>query len=87
VEPELAEAIARPWTYDQDPRGHLGWLADADWKVLVGDWVVGPQAGEWIHHASLAIRTGILVEVLRGQVAQFPTFHEAYFAALEKLGS
>lgn len=38
-------------------------------------------------HASLAIRTGIPLELLRDQVAQFPTFHEAYFAALEMFGS
>lgn len=87
VELDLAKAIARPWIYDQDPRGHLGLLADADRKVLVGAWAVGPQAGEWIHHASLAIRTGIPLEVLRDQIAQFPTFHEAYYEALEKFGS
>ncbi|MHA7278040.1 hypothetical protein ACX80O_16230 [Arthrobacter sp. Hz1] len=40
-----------------------------------------------IHHAALALRTGIPLEVLRDQVAQFPTFDEAYFAALEKFGS
>jgi pyruvate/2-oxoglutarate dehydrogenase complex dihydrolipoamide dehydrogenase (E3) component len=85
AELDVAMAIARPWTYEQDPRGELGLLADADAKVLVGAWAVGPQAGEWIHQASLAIRTRIPLDVLRDQVAQFPTYHEAYLEALDKL--
>lgn len=85
VELDLAQALARPWTYEQDPRGHLGLLADAERKVLIGAWAVGPMAGEWIHQASLAIRTQLPLDVLRDQVAQFPTYHEAYQAALDEL--
>lgn len=85
TELDLSNAIARPWTYEQDPRGHLGLLADADRKVLIGAWAIGPQAGEWIHQAALAIRTQLPLETLRDQVAQFPTYHEAYQAALEQL--
>lgn len=85
VELDLAQSLARPWTYEREPRGHLGLLADADRKVLVGAWAVGPMAGEWIHQASLAIRTQLPVDVLRDQVAQFPTYHEAYLAALDEL--
>lgn len=85
TELDLANAIARPWTYEQDPRGHLGLLADVEQKVLIGAWAIGPQAGEWIHQASLAIRTQLPLETLLDQVAQFPTYHEAYQAALEQL--
>lgn len=85
TELDLSNAIARPWTYEQDPRGHLGLLADTERKVLIGAWAIGPQAGEWIHQASLAIRTQLPLETLLDQVAQFPTYHEAYQAALEKL--
>lgn len=85
TELDLAEAIARPWTYEQNPRGHLGLLADTGSKTLIGAWAVGPMAAEWIHHASLAIRTKIPIETLRDQVAQFPTYNEAYQAALEHL--
>ncbi|OMH24797.1 pyridine nucleotide-disulfide oxidoreductase [Tersicoccus phoenicis] len=87
TELDLADAIARPWTYEQNPRGHLGLLADAEKKVLIGAWAIGPQAGEWIHQASLAIRTQLPLEILLDQVAQFPTYHEAYQAALEQLGA
>ncbi|MET1034998.1 MAG: NAD(P)/FAD-dependent oxidoreductase [Arthrobacter sp.] len=85
VELDVAAALARPWTYEREPEAHLGLLADAERRVLLGAWAVGPQAGEWIHYAALAIRAEIPLHVLRDQVAQFPTFHEAYLAALEKL--
>jgi dihydrolipoamide dehydrogenase len=85
TELDIADAIARPWTYEQNPRGFLGLLADQNNKTLVGAWAVGPMAGEWIHHASLAIRTKIPIDTLRDQVAQFPTYNEAYQVALDHL--
>ncbi|TQN43120.1 dihydrolipoamide dehydrogenase [Blastococcus colisei] len=85
AEVDLAQAIARPWTYERDPRGHLGLLADPDRRVLLGAWAVAPQAGEWIHQASLAIRAGIGIDTLLDQVAQFPTYTEGYLTALEAL--
>lgn len=81
----LADAIARPWTYEKDPRGELGLLADRERDVLVGAWAVAPLAGEWIHYAALAIKTQTPLAVLRDTVAQFPTFSEAYLKALDKL--
>jgi dihydrolipoamide dehydrogenase len=86
AEISLADAITRPWTYERDPRGALGLLADRDRGVLVGAWAVAPLASEWIHQAALAIRAQIPVGVLLDQVAQYPTYSEAYLAALERLG-
>ena len=85
AEVDLAGSLARPWTYERDPRGHLGLLADTDRRVLVGAWAVAPQAGEWIHEAALAIRAGVSIDVLREQVAQFPSFSEGYLTATEAL--
>lgn len=85
VELDLAHAIARPWTYEENPRGNLGLLVDTDRKILIGAWAIAPQAGEWIHQASLAIRAQIPIDTLLDQVAQFPTYNEAYLAALEKI--
>ncbi len=82
---DLARSIARPWTYEEDPRGHLGLVANRDRRVLVGAWAVAPKAGEWIHQASQAIRAEISIEKLRDMVAQFPTYSEAYLNALEEL--
>jgi pyruvate/2-oxoglutarate dehydrogenase complex dihydrolipoamide dehydrogenase (E3) component len=85
VELDLADTIARPWTYEQDPRGHLGLLVDTQRRLLVGAWAVAPQAGEWIHQASLAIRARTPLETMLDQVAQFPTYSESFLTALEKL--
>ena len=81
----LADSIDRPWTYERDPRGSLGILADRDRRVLVGAWAVAPLASEWIHQAALAIRAQIPIDTLLDQVAQYPTYSEAYLAALEQL--
>jgi pyruvate/2-oxoglutarate dehydrogenase complex dihydrolipoamide dehydrogenase (E3) component len=81
----LPESIARPWTYETDPRGELCVIADPKAQVLVGAWAVGPLAGEWIHYAALAIKTAAPVSVLKDTVAQFPTYTEAYLNALEAL--
>jgi pyruvate/2-oxoglutarate dehydrogenase complex dihydrolipoamide dehydrogenase (E3) component len=86
AEISLADAIARPYTYERDPRGALGLLADRDRRILVGAWAVAPLASEWIHTAALAIRAAIPLDVLLDQVAQFPTYSEAYLAALDQLG-
>jgi dihydrolipoamide dehydrogenase len=60
-------------------------LADRDRGVLVGAWAVAPLASEWIHQAALAIRAQIPIAVLLDQVAQFPSYSEAYLIALEQL--
>jgi dihydrolipoamide dehydrogenase len=81
----LAEAIARPSTYEKDPRGEIGVIADREHGTLVGAWAVSPLAGEWIHYAALAIKTRTPLAVLRDTVAQFPTYSEAYLEAIKQL--
>jgi pyruvate/2-oxoglutarate dehydrogenase complex dihydrolipoamide dehydrogenase (E3) component len=83
----LPDVIARPWTYEKDPRGELGLVADIQRGSLVGAWAVAPLAGEWIHYAALAIKTGTPLEVLRDTVAQFPTFSEGFLKALEAINA
>ncbi|MBK5238222.1 MAG: NAD(P)/FAD-dependent oxidoreductase [Actinomycetales bacterium] len=85
TEIDLATSISRPWTYEENPRGHLGLLMDTERNVLIGAWAIAPLAGEWIHQASLAIRAHIPIDTLLDQVAQYPSYNEAYLAALEKL--
>jgi dihydrolipoamide dehydrogenase len=82
---DLPSTIARPYTYDQDPRGTLSLVVDQHRGVLVGAWAVAPLAGEWIHQAVLAIRAEIPITVLTDTIAQFPTFSEALGAALRTL--
>jgi len=85
AEVDLPRLIARPWTYEREPRGWLGLLADTDRDILVGAWAIAPQAGEWIHQAALAIRAAIPIDLLLDQVPQFPTYTEGYLNALEAL--
>jgi len=85
AEVSIPDAADRSWTYERDPRGALGLLADRDRRVLVGAWAVAPLAGEWIHQAALAIRARIPIDTLLDQVAQYPTYSEAYLVALEQL--
>ncbi len=85
AEVDLSNAIARPWTYENNPRGHLGVLADRRRRVLIGAWAVGPQASEWIHTAALAVREQLPIERLRDQVAQFPTYNEGWLKAFQEL--
>ena len=85
TEVNLPEAITRPWTYETDPQGTLGLLADQRRKVLIGAWAVAPMASEWIHQAALATRAQIPLAILRDHVPQFPTYSEAYLAGLELL--
>lgn len=82
---ELADEIARPWTYERDPRGTLELLADRERQTLVGAWAVSPLAGEWIHLAALAIKTSTPIAVLKDTVPQFPSYTEAYLKALDQL--
>lgn len=77
--------VARTYTYEQDPRGELSVVFDRDRQVMLGAWAVAPLASEWIHQAVLAIKAEIPLVVLRETVAQFPSYSEAYFFALQQL--
>src|SRR5262249_25046185 len=82
---DLPTTIARPYTYEQSPKGTLSVVVDRERDVLVGAWAVAPLASEWIGQAVLAIRAEIPIRVLRDTIAQFPTFSEGFGAALRML--
>jgi pyruvate/2-oxoglutarate dehydrogenase complex dihydrolipoamide dehydrogenase (E3) component len=82
---DLPTSIARPYTFEEDPRGVFGIVADMERQLLVGAWAVAPLAGEWIHQAVLAIRAAIPIPVLKDTIAQFPSFSEAFGTALRSL--
>jgi pyruvate/2-oxoglutarate dehydrogenase complex dihydrolipoamide dehydrogenase (E3) component len=82
---DLPTSIARPYTFEQEPRGRASLVVDRARGVLVGAWAVAPLAGEWIHQAVLAVRAEVPIEVLGDTIAQFPSFSEAIGAALRAL--
>lgn len=78
-------ATDRTETYGKDLFGGAGIVVDASRDVLVGAWGVGPDAGEWIHTAALAVKAEIPLAVLRDFVPQFPTFNELWTAVVREL--
>ncbi|MBA3421097.1 MAG: NAD(P)/FAD-dependent oxidoreductase [Thermoleophilaceae bacterium] len=83
---DLVASIARPVTYEQEPRGQeLELVADRERGLLVGTWAVAPLAGEWIHQAAMAIKLRAPLEVLRDTVSQFPTYAEGFTNAVRAL--
>ena len=80
--------VAKMETYTRayaESNGFLTLLSDGD--VLTGAYALGPEAGEWLQQATLAIRAGVPLAVLRDVIQPFPTFSEIYVAALKALRS
>ncbi len=63
--------------------GFLTLLSDGE--RLTGAYALGPEAGEWLQQATLAIRARVPLEVLRDTIQPFPTFSEIYADALKAL--
>jgi pyruvate/2-oxoglutarate dehydrogenase complex dihydrolipoamide dehydrogenase (E3) component len=66
-----------------DSNGFLSLLSDGE--RLTGAYALGPEAGEWLQQATLAIRARVPLEVLSDTIQPFPTFSEIYVAALKAL--
>ena len=66
-----------------ESNGFLTLLSDGE--RLTGAYALGPEAGEWLQQATLAIRARVPLEVLRDTIQPFPTFSEIYVAALKAL--
>jgi dihydrolipoamide dehydrogenase len=78
--------VAKTATYTHDyaqSKGFLTLLSDGD--RLTGAYALGPEAGEWMQQATLAIRARVPLAVLRDVIQPFPTFSEIYVAALKAL--
>ena len=52
---------------------------------MVGAYALGPEAAEWMQHATLAIRARVPLDVLRDTIQPFPTFSEIYVEAVKAL--
>jgi dihydrolipoamide dehydrogenase len=57
----------------------------SDGERLTGAYALGPEAGEWLQQATLAIRARIAVEVMIDTIQPFPSFSGIYGAALTEL--
>jgi pyruvate/2-oxoglutarate dehydrogenase complex dihydrolipoamide dehydrogenase (E3) component len=78
--------VAKTATYThayRDSNGYLTLLSDGE--RLLGAHALGPEAGEWLQQATLAIRAAIPLDVLVDTIQPFPTFSEIYVGALKAL--
>jgi pyruvate/2-oxoglutarate dehydrogenase complex dihydrolipoamide dehydrogenase (E3) component len=82
----LISEVAKTATYTHayaESNGFLTLLSDG--QRLTGGYALGPEAGEWLQQATLAIRAHVPIDVLRDVIQPFPTFSEIYVAALNTL--
>ncbi|HTX31462.1 MAG TPA: NAD(P)/FAD-dependent oxidoreductase [Solirubrobacteraceae bacterium] len=82
----LLSQVARTPTYTHayaKSNGFLTLLSDGE--RLTGAYALGPEAGEWLQQATLAIRAQVPLEVLRDTIQPFPSFSDIHADALKAL--
>jgi dihydrolipoamide dehydrogenase len=82
----LLSEVPKTATYTHayaDSNGFLTMVSDGE--RLTGAYGLGPEAGEWLQQATLAIRARVPLAVLRDTIQPFPSFSEIHAAALHAL--
>jgi dihydrolipoamide dehydrogenase len=79
---DVSKTAAYTREYADSP-GYLTLISDGE--RLTGAHAVGPEAGEWLQQATLAIRARIGLDVLLDTIQPFPTFSEIYLWTLKEL--
>jgi pyruvate/2-oxoglutarate dehydrogenase complex dihydrolipoamide dehydrogenase (E3) component len=70
--------------YAEGP-GFLTLVSDGEW--LTGAYALGPEAGEWLQQATLAIRARVPLAVFEDVIQPFPTFSEIFLHGLTELAA
>jgi pyruvate/2-oxoglutarate dehydrogenase complex dihydrolipoamide dehydrogenase (E3) component len=81
----LAE-VPRTSTYTRayaDKPGFMTLVSDGE--RVTGAYAVGPEAGEWLQQATLAIRARVPLALMEDVIQPFPTFSEAFLHAMQEL--
>jgi dihydrolipoamide dehydrogenase len=82
----LVSDVPKTATYTHayaESNGFLTLLSDG--QRLTGAYALGPEAGEWMQQATLAIRAHVPLEVLSDTIQPFPSFSGIYNAAVMAL--
>jgi pyruvate/2-oxoglutarate dehydrogenase complex dihydrolipoamide dehydrogenase (E3) component len=80
--------VPRTSTYSRAYADEPGFLTlVSDGERLTGAYALGPEAGEWLQQATVAIRARIPLATLLDTIQPFPTFSEAFLPALLELGA
>ncbi len=78
--------VPRTSTYTRAYAEKNGFLTlVSDGERLTGAHALGPDAGEWMQQATLAIRARVPLEVMNDVIQPFPAFCEAFLFAMEDL--
>jgi pyruvate/2-oxoglutarate dehydrogenase complex dihydrolipoamide dehydrogenase (E3) component len=78
--------VPRTATYTRAYAERPGYLTlVSDGERLTGAHAVGPEAGEWLQQAAVAIRARVPLPVFEDVIQPFPTFSEAFLHALQEL--
>jgi dihydrolipoamide dehydrogenase len=78
--------IAKMETYSRAYASSNGFLTLlSDGGHLTGAYALGPEAGEWLQQATLAIRAQVPLDVMADTIQPFPTFSEIFSLALSSL--
>jgi dihydrolipoamide dehydrogenase len=79
-------AVARTSTYTRAYDKRPGFMTlYSDGQRIVGGHALGPEAGEWLQQATVAIRARVPLDVLNDVIQPFPTFSEAFLDAISEL--
>jgi pyruvate/2-oxoglutarate dehydrogenase complex dihydrolipoamide dehydrogenase (E3) component len=82
----LVKEVPKTATYTHawaESNGFMTLLSDG--RRLTGAYALGPEAGEWLQQATLAIRAHVPLEVLADTIQPFPSFSGIYEAAVIEL--
>lgn len=82
----MLKDVARTSTYTRAYETSNGFLTlVSDGKRITGAYALGPEAGEWLQQATLAVRAHVPLDVLRDTIQPFPSFSEIFVDALHEL--
>jgi pyruvate/2-oxoglutarate dehydrogenase complex dihydrolipoamide dehydrogenase (E3) component len=78
--------VPRTATYTRAYAESPGFMAlVSDGERLTGAYALGPEAGEWLQQATVAIRAGVPLDIMEDVIQPFPTFSEIFLHALTEL--
>jgi pyruvate/2-oxoglutarate dehydrogenase complex dihydrolipoamide dehydrogenase (E3) component len=78
--------VPRTYTYMRDYADKPYFMTlVSDGERITGAFALGPEAGEWLQQATVAIRARVPLEVMDDVIQPFPTFSEAFLNAMLEL--
>ncbi len=78
--------VPRTSTYTRDYAEQNGFLTlVSDGERITGAHALGPDAGEWLQQATLAVRARVPLDVVIDTIQPFPTFSEIFLNCLTEL--